>query len=173
MVWFVNYLKSWNGIAIIPTSKVTKIITTDACMKGIGTSDSTNAYAVALHPHVSDQFAITEIEGFNVPIACHQFLTEADIGSTIIVKCDNNPAVQVFNTGRGRNHVLLDTARKLWLLQATNHNNIQFQHIPGIENDVADILSRALNGPLQEEAATRLIIRNNLQMCCPEITVVN
>ena len=127
--WFVTYLRDWNGIAYIPSSVVSTTIYTDACMKGIGATDGKNAYAARLSPPTSDNYHITEIEGFNVLLACDAFLKKPNVASTIVVRCDNKPAVQVFSTGRGRNEVLLDTARKLWMLQARLHINIVFIHI--------------------------------------------
>ena len=64
--WFLAYLKKWNGVSIIPHPKPTTTITTDACMKGIGATDGKQAYAAQLSSLVTDQFSITEIEGFNV-----------------------------------------------------------------------------------------------------------
>ena len=120
-------------MAIIPNHTVTKTILTDACTKGIGAIDGLRAYALELHPPVTERYPISEIKGCNVLVACHQFIERSDVGSTVLVKCDNNHAVQVITTGRGQNGVLFDTARKLWFLQATININIRFEHIQGAE----------------------------------------
>ena len=173
LAWFIQYLHQWNGVAYIPSAQVSATIYTDACMKGIGATDGKNAYAAKLAPQVTTDYHITEIEGFNVLLACDAFLGPTHRAKTILVRCDNKPAVQVFATGRGHNPVLLDTARKLWLLQAALHINIIFVHIPGSENENADILSRAFNGPLEYHRAKAIINDNAYNMCDPRMSVVN
>ena len=171
--WFISYLKDWNGVAYIPSTSVSKTIYTDACMKGIGATDGHRAYAAQLSTHTSDNYHITEIEGFNVLLACQAFLGPAQAASTVVVRCDNMPAVQVFATGRGSNPVLLDVARKLWYLQATNHINIVFIHIPGELNQDADDLSRAFNDQRHFDKASSLIARKSYDMCSPNTDVIN
>ena len=171
--WFVQYLRDWNGTSYIPVDQVSTTLFTDACMKGIGATDGCKAYAAALAPHTSNAYHITEIEALNVLLACDAFLTVNNAGSTVRVRCDNNPAVQVFATGRGHNHLLLDIARRLWLLQAKLHIKIIFHRIPGVENVEADILSRAFNGPGQYQQAMSLIQEKSYDMCIPNPNIVN
>ena len=115
----------------------------------------------------------TKIEGFNVLLACDLFLHDVHKAATVVVRCDNKPAVQVFTTGRGRNQVLLDTARKLWLIQARLHVNIIFIHIPGELNADADDLSRAFLSPTHYEKACNLIARKGYNMCEPRVEIIN
>ena len=171
--WFVNYLKDWNGVAYIPSPRVAATIYTDACMGGVGATDGNRAYAARLSHQTKADYHITEIEGFNVLLACDAFLDSTHTASTVVVRCDNKPAVQVFATGRGRNPVLLDTARKLWHIQAKLHLNIVFIHIPGEQNAHADILSRAFLSPSHYDTACSLIAENNYIMCQPRDEVVN
>ena len=171
--WFICYLQEWNGVAYIPSTNTKTTIYTDACMKGIGATDGQNAYAAQLTPQTSNDYHITEIEGFNVLLACELFLNENHAASTVVVRCDNMPAVQVFATGRGRNPVLLDTARKLWLLQARLHINIIFIHIPGELNSDADDLSRAFNSQRHYEKAMSLIAEKGYKMRKPNTRIIN
>ena len=171
--WFVNYLKDWNGISYVPSPQVSATIYTDACMTGIGATDGNKAYAAALSPAATEDYHITEIEGFNVLLACDAFLNHTHTASTVLLRCDNKPAVQVFATGRGRNKVLLDTARKLWHIQATLNINIIFVHIPGHQNEDADTLSRAFNSTSSYAKARHLINQNKYRMCKPRMALVN
>ena len=171
--WFINYLRQWNGIAYIPAPQVSATIYTDACMTGIGATDGTRAYAAAIAPENTNDYHITEIEGFNVLLACDAFLDHSNKGTTVLIRCDNKPAVDVFSTGRGRNPVLLDTARKLWYLQAMYHINLIFVHIPGRLNQVADILSRAFVTPLDHHKAMQLIAQKGYRLCKPRTQLVN
>ena len=171
--WFISYLPQWNGRSYIPTQQVAKTIYIDACMKGIGATDGTHAYAAEVTPMTTELYNITEIEGLNVLLACNAFLTTENAASTVMVRCDNMPAVNVFTTGRGHNHLLLDVAPRLWMLQATLHIKILFHHIPGADNKTADILSRAFNGPSQYKEAVDLINEKSYQMCTPDTNIVN
>ena len=46
---------------------------------------------------------ISELEAINTAIAIQTFIGPADRGSTVLILCDNMAAVQVFQSGRGRN----------------------------------------------------------------------
>ena len=173
LTWFTTYMKGWNSVSYIPTDQVSSTIYTDACMKGIGATDGITAYAAALSPETAAAYHITEIEGLNVLIACDAFLTTGHSRSTIRVRCDNKPAVQVFTTGRGHNLLLLDIARRLWLLQARLDIKIEFIHIPGEDNVEADILSRAFNDPDHYARAMKLIHDNQYNLCAPNTNIVN
>ena len=173
LAWFVTYMRDWNGVSYMKTDRVSKTIYTDACMKGIGATDGEKAYAAAISPLTEATYHITEIEGLNVLLACDAFLTAEQAATTVRVRCDNKPAVQVFTTGRGHNHLLLDIARRLWLIQAQLHIKLEFIHIAGEENQEADILSRAFNGHPQYRKALSLIDDKAYTMCTPNTHIVN
>ena len=79
----------------------------------------------------------------NVIVAFHTFLSNADRGSHVRVRCDNQATVSILTTGRAQNEVLQDCARAAWMVQAILGVNISYDHIQGRDNDVADALSRA------------------------------
>ena len=55
--------------------------------------------------------------------------------------CNNQAVVHVLSTGNTRDAVLGACARNIWLLTAMNVS-IDFTHISGVQNSVADLLSR-------------------------------
>ena len=61
--------------------------------------------------------------------------------------CDNMAVVDVLNTGRARDPILATCARNLWLIAAIFNIDFIFSHIPGVENSVADLLSRWKHDP--------------------------
>ena len=67
---------------------------------------------------------------------------KSDHGTTIEVYCDNMAAVSVFQSGRGKNKVILHAARAIWMVQAVFQVHLVFSHIPGLHNELADVLSR-------------------------------
>lgn len=75
-------------------------------------------------------------------MAVHTFLKESDRGSHVVIQTDSLSSAQVFRSGRGRNKVLLDCARQLWMVQALLDVRITYEHISGESNCLADALSR-------------------------------
>ena len=56
--------------------------------------------------------------------------------------CDNQAVVHVLSTGNTRDAVLGACARNIWFLMAMYNVSIDFTHISGVQNSVADLLSR-------------------------------
>ena len=56
--------------------------------------------------------------------------------------CDNIAMVEVLTFGRARDPIMAISARNIWLLVAMFNVNIVVNHISGLENTVADFLSR-------------------------------
>lgn len=86
-------------------------------------------------------------------VALHTFLTDADRGKHILVRSDSLASVQVFRSGRGRNPVILDCARALWMIQAILDVEITYEHISGESNVITDALSRLHVDPFQYKRA--------------------
>lgn len=63
-------------------------------------------------------------------------------GLRLTVRCDNEVAVTVLNTGRCRNSFLNSCLRELCYLAAIHEFEIRPVHVPGVSNCYADILSR-------------------------------
>ena len=62
--------------------------------------------------------------------------------SRIRIACDNEAVVHVLGSGRTRDLTLAAIARNIQLQLATWDINLQVIHIPGKENQTADLLSR-------------------------------
>jgi hypothetical protein len=60
----------------------------------------------------------------------------------VTIWCDSQVSVSILNSGRGRDQILQSIARNIWLTQAGLDCNLQFSHIKGKFNVVADLLSR-------------------------------
>ena len=50
--------------------------------------------------------------------------------------------VEVLRSGRARDPILATCARNIWLLTAIFNIQLTVTHIPGAQNEVADLLSR-------------------------------
>ena len=141
--WFQEFCAQWNGVSYMAAVTPTRHIYVDACLSGIGASDGAAAYAGQVAPVEDGACNITELETVNIVVALHTFLTHRDAGSHVQIHCDNKAAVQVLQSGKGRNKVLLDCARAAWMLQAVLDVHISYVHVPGKDNEIADRLSRA------------------------------
>ena len=63
-------------------------------------------------------------------------------GKKVLIKCDNEAVVTVLRSGRARDPFLGACARNIWYVSALSDMDIQYVHIRGLYNTVADLLSR-------------------------------
>lgn len=165
--WFIVFASAWNGTSLIPNKTPDRVIQVDASCSGIGAHDGRFAYGGRITP-LSDPVAnINELEGVNVVVAVSTFMSLADRGSHVLLQCDNLASVEIFRHGRGRNRVLLECARHLWMLQSILDIRITYEHIAGNLNTVADSLSRLHVNEKYEHCAFSYIEDNNLSYIEP------
>ena len=155
--WFTDFASVWNGVSVFPNPIPTREIVVDACLIGIGSTSTHTAYAYDLTKQGANFANISELEAINVAVPIQTFIGPSDHGSTVSVLCDNMAAVQVFQSGRGKNHVILEAARTAWMVQALYQVNIVFSHIPGYLNSLADALSRAHTSKLARGTADSMV----------------
>ena len=156
LAWFNLFLKEFNGSVSFKKHIVnTKIrLFVDASLTGLGGCHDNRVYAsstsLILDHH---QFSIVHFEMINVLLALR--LWGADLAdSSIIIMCDNLAVVQVLNSGRGRDAILLAVSRNIWLELALHNIDLEMQHVPGTENVTADLLSR-----WAQKASPHLLLR--------------
>ena len=63
-------------------------------------------------------------------------------GTRILIKCDNDAVVKVLNAGKARDPFLGACAHNVWYMSALAAVDLQYEHILGRDNPVADLLSR-------------------------------
>ena len=142
--WFRRFLKQYNGRAIIPTHYKVREIWADACLQGGGATDGKYCYSYTFPHRLKNNHHITHLEAINCLAAARTFIQPEDEGSTIIINCDNLPAVNAFKGGRAKDPVLNACARAFWFLAAGAQVQFEFNHIPGEHMQVPDALSRAM-----------------------------
>ena len=64
------------------------------------------------------------------------------VGKKLLVHCDNHAVVDIWQSGKSRNPQLMALVRRLFFIAAVNNFHIVIQHISGIDNSIADSLSR-------------------------------
>ena len=81
------------------------------------------------------------LAGYAIVVACHIW-GESLQHKRIILNCDNESVVNVFNFKRSRVSRVMDLLRHLTLLTLKHNIYIRAKHIPGKYNEIADSLSR-------------------------------
>ena len=165
--WFRDFAMVWNGVAVFPDTTPSKEIVVDACLTGIGAATTRSAYAYQIAPVDAPFDNITEIEAANVAAALQTFVAASDKGRRITVYCDNMAAVTSLQSGRAQNKALLEVARSAWMVQAIFQVSIEYKHIPGHLNDLADALSRAHKSPAMAHKAHEIMTQRQLTRIHP------
>lgn len=174
LIWFQEFSSQWNSVSIIPHDRPgDRYLVVDASGSGIGGTDGARAYGGQITPIDDPARCINEMEGANMVVAAHTFLTEADRGAHISVYCDNLVCVHMFRSGRGRNKILLEAARALWMVQAILDVSITYHHISGANNDIADSLSRMHLAPKYNDHAVSYLSCSNVEFVLPRLDIFN
>ena len=85
-----------------------KEIVVDACLTGISDATHRSAYASTIPEAMGEPLNISEVEAVNIAGALQTFVGEGDKGKSVKILCDNMAAVQVLQSGRGKNRAILD-----------------------------------------------------------------
>jgi hypothetical protein len=138
--WFTAFAVLYNGFTKFNVVERNPDYTVyvDACLTGLGGRCNQEVYTLPIN---ADGHTIAYWEAINVLLALRTW-AHLFSGKTILVFCDNAAATHIFNTARGSDKTLQAIARNIWLLAATHDINLKFEHIPGEQNCIADLLSR-------------------------------
>ena len=143
-MWVISSLE-FNGISIIYTlcwSSPDEVFTTDACLTGCGGCSGSKMFHKEFSADVLVQFPfIHQLECLAMLVAIRLW-GSAWKGQRLTVFCDNEAVVQVLNSGKTRDALLGKLLRNIWLVSSTHEFELRAVHLPGIENRVADLLSR-------------------------------
>ena len=80
-------------------------------------------------------------ELFPIWVACLLW-SKQFTGKRLLFHCDNMSVVNIWSTKSSRCPQVMVLLRKLFFLAATDHFTVDVSHIPGIDNHIADSLSR-------------------------------
>lgn len=143
--WWIEFFKQFNGISYIPDvlwQQPDTFFSTDACLKGIGGVNFVNQEY--FHIDIPSKFSGAHIgvyEIYAVYVALR--LWEKHItNKRIKIYCDNQSVIQVVNSGRGRDEVMLHFARQIAMICAFNNAEIRLVYIESKSNELSDCLSR-------------------------------
>ena len=101
-----------------------------------------NDLVYALHiPCGYKEYDIVHLEMINVIVAL-KLWGHVWANHKVHICCDNLAVVDVLNSGRARDSVLATSARNVWMLTAFHNIYLVVTHIQGVQNVIADLLSR-------------------------------
>ena len=138
--WFRVFLHHFNGVIFYDNKLIHHEVNLDASLNGLGASFGNEVYALPL-PVGFLNLHITQLEMLNVVVALKVW---ANIWANkrIKISCDNLAVVEILKSGKTRDAFLATCARNIWLITAMFNIDIIIIHVPGISNQVADLLSR-------------------------------
>lgn len=169
--WFSEFASEWNGTSLIPPPTPNRVLQVDASGSGIGAHDHRHTYGGRITPVHDPVVNITELEAVNVVVAINIFLGKVEAGSHVLVQCDSLGSVEVFHNGRGKNKVLLECARHLWMVQAILNIQISYEHIAGRDNSIADSLSRLHIHDIYKNVAFTFLKKNDIPYVQPDLYI--
>ena len=138
--WFHSFLPRYNGVSMYNHMKSQSILELDACLTGLGGRWGNLVYHLTIERGFAN-LDIVHLEMVNIVMALRVFARFWS-GTRILVKCDNEAVVKVLKAGKARDPFLATCARNVWYISALADIDLQYEHILGRNNTVADLLSR-------------------------------
>ena len=138
--WFTKFLPTYNGVSLYDHKPIGATLELDACLTGFGGRCGRYIYHLPIARGFMS-WSIVHLEMVNILIAIRlfKFLWK---GRKVLIKCDNEAVVLVLKTGRTRDQYLAACGHNVWYESAMSDIDLQYNHIRGTENKVADLLSR-------------------------------
>ena len=151
IMWWHECLTGWNGVSLLLdrdwTDSVKLQLTTDACTTGYGVLCGSHwiagrwsaAHRAAAVRKTKESMPFYELFALVAAAAAfgHQWR-----GKKILFRCDCMPVVQAIQKRSSRNPSSMHLLRHLSLTAARYQFDFRCEHIPGVENVAADLLSR-------------------------------
>ena len=141
--WWISFLALFNGKCLFLDRIPTTDVQADACAFGAGAFFRGDW---AYHSFVMDNPAVRDLhinykEVLAVVLAAKQWRSKW-CNQHVIIYSDSTTAVGIINKGTCRNPIIMHYLRELFWLSAIYNFGITASHIPGIENAIADAISR-------------------------------
>ena len=143
--WWLRFLPSWNGRAIIPDPNWTRspdmeLFTDASGSLGYGIFYMGHWIANPWPPLLQNR-SIQWKGLYPIALACllwgHQWT-----GKKLLFHCDNQAVVDIWASGSSRDPLIMHLVRSIFFTAATNHFTVLVTHIVGTSNVIADSLSR-------------------------------
>ena len=145
ITWWLQFLPTWNGRAIIPEPHWTKspdleLFTDASGSLGFGIFYMGHWISKPWPPQLQDR-SIQWKELYPIAIACLIWGQQWS-GKKLLFHCDNQTVVDIWASGTSRDPLIMHLVHSIFFSAATHHYTVLVTHIAGTNNSVADSLSR-------------------------------
>ena len=143
--WWIRFMVQYNGVSIIHESwwnAPDVVFTTDSTLVGCGGLTDVEYFHTKFPIHILAlglDINALEILGALVSV---RLWGSSYAGQNILIYCDNLQAVTAINSGKTRHEYVGLVVRNLWLEAASFGFHLRAVHLPGVDNRLADSLSR-------------------------------
>ena len=169
--WFNIFLKQYNGVTFYDNHDIQDTVHLDASLQGLGGVYQNMVYALTI-PLGFMQYSIVHLEILNLIVAL-KLWGHLWRDKVIQIKCDNMAVVEVIRTGRARDQILATCARNIWLLTSMFNIQLVVDHIPGVKNVIADLLSRWQGSSVQHNQLHILVPQHHWMPVHIDFTKLN
>ena len=142
--WWARFLAEWNGVQMMATLRrgpPTSVVTSDASGWGAGAFSSAGEWFQYEWPESWATVHITVKELAPVVLACALWGSEWQ-GQRVECRTDNAAVVAIINKGNSKVPLAMHLMHSLFFFLAHFHFTAYAVHLPGVQNEAADALSR-------------------------------
>lgn len=143
--WWRMFAPTFNGTAkmfLDDFSQPDVVTSCDACLTGCGgVCDRLFFHAVFPAGILHCDYSINKLELLTICVMC-KLWGHLWTGMKILIYCDNISSVYVVNSGRSQDRFLQKCLRELCFVSAKHGFLLKVSHIRGVDNRLADFLSR-------------------------------
>ena len=144
--WWCHFLPSYNGVSLIKTSPWLDnrlFLSTDACCTGAGGYFTGQYFHTPFPAPILSQFGhdINILELLTIMVAL-KLWGKLLRSQRLILQCNNANSVLAINSGHSRVPGMHLCLREIWFLTARHDIDLFTRHIAGVDNTIADHLSR-------------------------------
>lgn len=146
IVWWTTFLPQWNGRCFFSddqwVSNTVFNLYTDASKDGFGAYFNGHWFYgsfTAIHIPIRRSIAFKELYAIALAVITW---SSSLANKRILFHCDNKAVVQIINYGASKCSHIMSIMRSLFFTCANHNIEIRAVHIPGIDNNIADSLSR-------------------------------
>ena len=143
--WFAKFLPHYNGTSLYDHRPVD--VTLEPCLTGFGGRSGDLVYHLPIVRGFRN-WTIVHLEMINILLAARLFKRQWSLRK-VLIQCDNEAVVSVLKTGKTRDPYLGTCVRNIWYLAAEADIDLRYVHMKGVNNVVANVLSRWQGRPDQ------------------------
>ena len=169
LIWWNKYLEEFDGVNIIPRydwSRPDGEFSTDSCLTGCGGWSQGDFFHAKFPSSIINRHGvhINKLEALALVVALRRWIGKF-LNRNILVYCDNQPTVDIINTGRAWNTFAQAILREVCYITARHNTVIKVIHRKGSENRICDYLGRWHLDPKNERLFRSLTQEFNLHEC--------